>query len=263
MPSPFPGMDPYLEAHWGDVHQRLIIYSADHIQRHLPADLRARVEERVFVETPEGGGRSVYPDVRVVERPHATPVVAAATGTLAVAEPLLVELPSEQVTESYLEIREIGSGNRVVTVIEFVSAANKRIGPGRKLYLQKQQELRAGDVNSVEIDLLRGGDYVLSIPKGSMPPEYRTPYRICVWREKRPTAWEVYRVPLRERLPTIRIPLRPTDVDVPLDLQSLVEQCYTNGGYDDLDYRADSDPPLSPDDARWADELLRSQGLRA
>ena len=49
MPSPFPGMDPYLERHWGDVHTRLITYSSDQLQTVLPKDLRARVQERVVV----------------------------------------------------------------------------------------------------------------------------------------------------------------------------------------------------------------------
>src|SRR5256885_6518067 len=49
--SPFPGMDPYLEARWGDVHQSLITYARDALQPNLPPDLRARVEERVFVQT--------------------------------------------------------------------------------------------------------------------------------------------------------------------------------------------------------------------
>jgi hypothetical protein len=67
---------------------------------------------------------------------------------------------------------------------------------------------------------------------------------------------------LRRRLPVIGVPLRPADPDVPLDLQSIVEQCYRNGGYDDIDYRREPEPPLSPEDAAWADALLRQQGKR-
>src|SRR5262245_52393742 len=54
MPSPFPGMDPYLEQHWGDIHHRLITYGCDQLRPQLPEDLRARIEERVFVESDEG-----------------------------------------------------------------------------------------------------------------------------------------------------------------------------------------------------------------
>jgi Protein of unknown function (DUF4058) len=70
------------------------------------------------------------------------------------------------------------------------------------------------------------------------------------------------RLPLATRLPAVAIPLRPTDQDVVLDLQAIVEQCYRNGSYDDIDYRGEPDPPLSPLDEPWADTLLREQGKR-
>ena len=91
MASPFPGMDPYLEEFWRDVHARLVIYASDQLQSRLPGDLRARVEERVVVEPLAGEGRSVYPDVRVVERGRAEGAAAAAD--TAIAEPLVVRLP--------------------------------------------------------------------------------------------------------------------------------------------------------------------------
>ncbi len=88
MPSPFPGMDPYLEAHWRDVHSRPIIYSCDQLQSRLPSDLRARVEERVLIDSPPAAPRAAYPDVRVVEtgRPCG-PAPGTAIATL--PEPLL------------------------------------------------------------------------------------------------------------------------------------------------------------------------------
>jgi hypothetical protein len=69
-------------------------------------------------------------------------------------------------------------------------------------------------------------------------------------------------VPLRARLPVVSIPLRPADRDVLLDLQAVLDQCYRNGGYDDLDYRGEPDPPLEWEDAAWANALLREQGRR-
>ena len=68
MASPFPGMDPYLERYWGDIHHTLITYARDQLQGVLPGDLRARVQERVFVEFPNCAERNMYPDIRVVER---------------------------------------------------------------------------------------------------------------------------------------------------------------------------------------------------
>ena len=49
MPSPFPGMDPFLEAHWGDIHAALSIYARDQLQQRLPNDLVASVEEYVVL----------------------------------------------------------------------------------------------------------------------------------------------------------------------------------------------------------------------
>src|SRR2546425_7335259 len=100
MPSPFPGMDPYLEAHWRDVHARLIIYASDALQRVLPPFLRARVEESVLLETPKGiGDHPLFPDVRVVEYTSKRETKARPGMDVAVAEPLLVEVEAEPVTE--------------------------------------------------------------------------------------------------------------------------------------------------------------------
>src|SRR5215207_6629613 len=89
MPSPFPGMDPYLEAHWRDVHARLIIYARDALQGVLPGGLRARVEEGVLLETPQGiGDHPLFPDVRVVEY-LSKRLTESPVGGVAVAEPLL------------------------------------------------------------------------------------------------------------------------------------------------------------------------------
>ncbi|MGH7198968.1 MAG: DUF4058 family protein, partial [Planctomycetaceae bacterium] len=97
---------------------------------------------------------------------------------------------------------------------------------------------------------------------GKIDQHFRTPYQICVRRVTRPDEAEIYRAPLRERLPTIRIPLRPTDRDVTLDLQGLIDECYHRGRYAAIDYQRDPDPPLPPVDAKWADELLRAAGQR-
>jgi hypothetical protein len=254
-------MDPYLEAHWGDVHARLVTHASEMLQAVLPRDLRARVEERVFVESAVGRQRSVSPDVRVVERPHQAASIENAGAGVGIAQPLIIHVPDEPITQGFIEIRE-SSGERVITVIEFLSPSNKVPGEGQDLYLRKQRELKQAGVSLVEIDLLREGQRVLSIPQSSIPAECWTPYQISVRRGWRPVEIEFYGAPLRERLPVIPIPLRETDDDAPLDLQALVERCYAGGGYDDLNYEVAPDPPLSPDDAAWADQLLRHAGLR-
>jgi hypothetical protein len=168
----------------------------------------------------------------------------------------------EPIRHGFIEIVDIKSGRRVVTVVEILSPSNKTLGPGRDLYLKKQDELRAGRVSLVEIDLLRSGNRVMCAPFERIPEGHRTPYAVCVRRGWTPLEFEYYRLPLRERLPAFGIPLRETDPDAPLDLQAVVDQCYESALYDDIDYREEPDPPLSSDDAPWADELLREQGRR-
>jgi hypothetical protein len=255
-------MDPYLEPFWGDVRAGLVVYASDQLQSQLPRDLRARIQERVFVDAPQEGERDVYPDVRVVERGRETGPRATVLG-LRPAQPLIVQLGDEPVTETFIEIIDIGSGRRVVTVIEVLSPANKRPGTGRDLYRKKQGELLEGQVSLVEIDLLRAGQYVLSVPPRKIPPAYRTPYRVVVRRGWKPLEAELYAVPLGERLPTIQVPMRETDSDIALPLQTLLDRAYDNGGYEnDIDYEVEADPPLEGEAASWVDALLRGKGLR-
>ena len=265
MPSPFPGMDPYLEAHWRDVHARLIIYASDALQSVLPSSLRARVEESILLETPKGfSDHPLFPDVRVVEYTSKRDGLEARPSVgVAVAEPLLVETEEQPVTETFLEIIDRESGNRVVTVIEFLSPSNKSPGPNREKYLRKQQEVCSSDANLVEIDLNRFGTHALAFSLAHLEREHRTAYMACVRRTTRLGLAEVYPMPLRERLPIVKIPLRPEDADVPLDVQALVEQCYRNGAYEGtLNYAADPDPPLRGADEDWAEARLHEMGLR-
>ncbi|MBN2291655.1 MAG: DUF4058 family protein [Pirellulales bacterium] len=263
MENPFPGMNPYLEQYWREIHQRLITYTGDALQSFLPESLRARIEERVFLETEDVQYRQIYPDVHVVEhRPADQPEAQVSKGDVAIDEPVVLQVENEPITQRYIEIVDAASGNRVVTVIEFISPSNKLPGEGRDIYLRKQREVIGGKVNLVEIDLTRTGQRVFALPPGYIPPKYRTTYQVCVRRASKPLKAEVYMAPLSDRLPVIGIPLRPTDSDVPLNLQALIEQCYKNGRYDDIDYKAALDPPLDESDAAWMDQRLNDKGVR-
>jgi len=256
-------MDPYLEKYWHEVHQRLVIYAGDTLQPMLPPHLKARVQERVILELESDALRAVYPDVYVVEHPQ--PVAAAQEAApVAVLEekPLRITLLNDTLTEGYIDIVDAASGNRVVTTIEFLSPTNKLPGDDRKQYLRKQRQAKRGGASLVEIDLTRRGRWTMAIRHRDVPRSHRTTYRICVWRAGRPGCYDVYRVPLLRRLPPIDIPLRPADPDIRLDLQPLLDRCYSAGRYDDLDYRSDPNPPLDAEDAKLADEWLRSKGLR-
>ena len=198
----------------------------------------------------------------LVEHPRSQGGRATESG-IAIAEPTVtVHLDEEPTTQGYLEIVEVGSGNRVVTVIEFLSPSNKLPGEGQDLYLTKQKEVVAAGASLVEIDLTREGRRVLSIPPHRLAASHRTTYAACIRRASHPAMAELYGARLQHRLPVIPIPLRPSDAEVPLDLQALVDMCYERGRYDDTDYRADPVPPLTPDDAAWANQLLRTQGKR-
>ena len=77
----------------------------------------------------------------------------------------------------------------------------------------------------------------------------------CAWSER---GRALYALPLRERLPAIPIPLRQSDRPVPLDLQALLDQCYRNGRYDDIDYAEPPIPVFAADEWAWAEALLKA-----
>jgi Protein of unknown function (DUF4058) len=152
----------------------------------------------------------------------------------------------------------------VVTVIEILSPSNKSPGPNREQYVRKQQAICASDTNLVEIDLNRFGTHTLAFPLSHIKSPFRTAYMSCVRRATRRDMAEVYPMPLWQRLPILKIPLRPDDDDVPLDLQSIVDQCYRNGAYEGtLNYAVDPDPRLLGEEKAWALEHLIAKGLRA
>lgn len=255
-------MDPWLEKHWRDIHAALITYARDSLNVQLPGGLRARMEERVFVESPLGDEADAYPDIRVVEykRPSEASVTASAGQTA--TQPIIIEIPKHEITESFIQVIDTDSGNKVVTTIEFLSPSHKRKGSGQQEYLEKQQRMMAAKVNLVEIDLLRRGERILILRPAQIPPRHRTCYQACVWRAAKPTFCEVIGISLRSALPEISVPLRASDKDATLNLQALVELAYQNGRYDSIDYTTDPIPPLDADDAAWAHSLLKAKGKR-
>ncbi|MFM9959639.1 MAG: DUF4058 family protein [Planctomycetaceae bacterium] len=254
MKSPFPGMDPYLEAHWRDVHTSMMTYIRDEIQEQLPFDLVARLEGSVSVDS-DDGLRSIAPDVRVVED-FEDAMLGVRVASLAVAEPLLVLEEVPQIAR-HVQILDLSSGERVVTVIEVLSPTNKLTIAGREEYRSKQRDYVAAGVNLVEIDLLRGGQHVLAAALEFIPESKRRTYMMSVRTRTRTI---LFGASLREPLPTISIPLRPKDRDVSLNIQQIINLVYERGRYAKLSYQTNPEPPFSPEDAVWVDELLR--GLR-
>src|SRR5262249_9543546 len=177
MPSPFPGMDPFLEhpAFFPGIHDSCSTYLREALQARLPEPYFAEINERLWVEAVE---RSIGPDVDVHrgDRPSAQPKQdngGVAVATAAPSQPIVIDVPVEERRETYLEIRTLaGNGERVVTTIEVLSLTNKTPGPrARSLYLQKQQEVLDSDIHLVEIDLLRGGTHTTAVPLDRLLPK--------------------------------------------------------------------------------------------
>ena len=256
MKSPFPGMDPYLEQRWGDVHTRLCTYVSAALQPNLPRGLRARAQEDVLLEDDDSSDlRYFEPDVSIVETTERYEAALPTGSTLAV-QPLAVTLLTFPKRQRWVEILDTASGNRVVTAIEILSPGNKVSGKLNKKYLEKITEYLGAGANVVEIDLLRSSRERLMVTSDRIAEHKRTDYYICTAKAMRPNHWWVYPMPLRRPLTTVMIPCRETDNDVPLELQPIIDRIYLEGGHDDLDYSQPPAPPFSPADAEWAAGLI-------
>jgi hypothetical protein len=201
--------------------------------------------------------RTIYPDVGVAESPEELAVPGVTPVDVAVAEPRLIALLDEVPKQRHIEIVDRNRGGLVVTAIELLSPANKRIDAGCRAYLDKQREYLQAGVNLVEIDLIREGAFVVAIPEQLVPSDCRTPYMICVRRVLRPRRAELIPVELRQPLPNIRVPLRRGDSDIVLQLQPQLNECYRRGRYGSLDYSRPLNPPLGEDEKRWVEQLLK------
>lgn len=259
--NPFPGMNPFLEDFWPGVHTALINAVQASLADRLPLDLHARSEERVLVDG-DIDAQDYRVDVALTENwkqgvPPLWNPDQNEVGGIAVTEPELIR--SEPHPERWVEIRT--AQGKLVTAIEIISPSNK-LGDGRVRYKQKQRDYLQSGVNLVEIDLLRAGAHVVAVPEETLRTADETRFIVCAHRAARPGWHEVYKCPLRKRLPVIRIPLRATDKDVVLDLQPLVDRCYELGRYWQEDYKRNLSPALPAEEAAWVNEQLAAAGLR-
>lgn len=255
MKSPFPGMDPYLERHWEDVHTRLIGYIADALQPQLSQDLIARMEEKVYVED-ESESRLRRPDVRVVEFSTTWHPDAGVQTTAVLDEPMLLEPVGDPIRQRSVLIYD-SAGNRIVTAIEVLSPWNKKPGKDLQRYLEKREKYINSEMNLVEIDLIRTGDWTDMIGPYLIPDPARTTYRVTVTQPEMSGPLH-YPVSLYTKLPTIKIPLRPQDAPAKLNLQELIDKAYAMGRYDRIDYSKPCAPPFIGPEVEWAEQILAS-----
>jgi hypothetical protein len=254
--SPFPGMDPYLEAPtiWPDMHTRLMTIIGEQLTPLLAPKYLAELETQVVIDRVDDDPQVVLPDVSVTrtEGPGGAPSAMA----VAAPAPVEVRVPMDVPTRSvsiYIRLRETA---RLVAVIELLSPVNKRRGKGREEYLEKRRTFLKSPIHFIEIDLLR------SYPR--MPFDDPLPaadYTVMVCKAGERPRSSVWPISVRQPLPTIPIPLLAPDPPVPLDLGQALRTAYERARYDlRVDYRKPPVPPLPPAYAAWAAALIGTPG---
>ena len=272
--NPFPGMNPYLEtpALWPNVHTSIIVGLRNFLAPRLRPEYSVGIEERVHISAEPGGNGSGdgnastrIPDAVVLAAAAAPSPAGAADSTRRFPAPerskdaITARLPATDLfKQRYLEVRR-ADNRQVVAVIELLSPANKD-GYGRQEYLAKRAAVLSSPAHLVEIDLLRAGQRMPVI--GDVPDAH---YRILIANARRtePVA-DLYPFGIRHPIPDFVLPLAQDAEGIAVNLNGVVNQVYTDGSYDlDIDYApAPPEPPLSDDDRRWLDALLRAQCLR-
>ena len=227
MPSPLPGMDPYLETDqlWPSFHHHLVTRLYQILLPGLVDKYRARVAQRHYVTE----------------------------------QALFTSIVREEHHEEYIEIRQRSDG-RLVTMVDMVSPANKRTECGRNAYLEKRREGRGAGASLVEIDLVLQGIPMLDYSREGLPD---WDYAVTVTRSTQPDRFEIYTATLQKRLPRFRLPLASDDRDTVVDLHTTFTQSYDQGGFSaKIDYQCDPSVALCDEDRAWLNDLLKQQKLR-
>lgn len=258
MPSPFPGMDPYLEGpEWTSVHVELSSEIARQLAPKVQPKYIVRATRRFVTEMPEDVAITtgdIYPDVGVSRTLGEAPT--SEDGVALVAPPLeLVTVMPSRVPHVTIEIRDVAN-RELVAAIELLSPTNKR-GEGYQEYLDKRRRLLFNTAHLMEIDLLRQGR---RIPMQQPLPS--APYFVFLGRVERRPVVEVWPIQLNMRLPLVPVPLLAEDEDVVLDLQLALNTVYDALNYHlSVDYTHPPKIPLNQEEAAWAIERLQAAGL--
>jgi hypothetical protein len=264
MKSPFPGMDPFIEARrlWGDFHDNLIVGLQQAIQDQLPEQYVARISERTFMETEDPDVELILrhrlmPDVEILRTTETGYLPTGVSAGVAISDRPFTEMHPQleyEEREIYFDIFKLDPDKQLVTSVEILSPSNKRLGSaGWEQYARKRNIFIQGRANLVEIDLLRGGK---RHPMKEAWPE--SPYVITVFRREKAPVAEVWAAFAVKPLPTIPIPLLPADGDLAVALQPVVSQIFARSRYyADMKYDQPIRPPLS------ADELLLLEAIKS
>jgi hypothetical protein len=227
MPSPFPGMDPYLEDEkfWPDFHHQFMACLYEVLRPGLVDRYKARMNHRHYVTE----------------------------------QALFISVVQEEHAEDFLEIRHRAE-TRLVTVIEMATPTNKTTSVGRKSLLDKRAQSQAAGANFVEIDLVLQGRPMLDFTRAGHPD---WDYAITVTHAVKQESFIVYPGNLQKPLPRFRLPLVGDDRDPLVDVQTAFTRCYDQCGFaGKIDYQQRPATKLSDDQARWLDDHLKQKKLR-
>ena len=257
MPSPFPGMDPFIErGYWQTFHNRLITAVGDHLVPQVRPKYAVDIAQDIYLVRDDATTETRAPDLTVIrDRPGERRPAGRESegGVLTESRRIPGRIPiAHERQHWYLEVRDVNS-REVLTAVEVLSPTNKIDRKGRKKYLRKRQDLIASGVNLVELDLLRAGRPLpvdASVPAGH--------YVAIVCRVAEAPNVDVYPWSLRERLPVIPIPLGGEDADAIIDLQRAFDEAYDRVGFAErIRYREPLEPPLQGADQEWLDGILK------
>ena len=229
MPSPFPGMDPYLEHPklWPAFQHQLLACLYQILLPGLVDRYRARVGTRTYVSE----------------------------------MPLFTSIIRDEYTEEFIEIRT-RTDNKLVTLLEVVGPANKTTAAGRQAYLDKRREAVLQKAGVVEIDLVLQGKPTLTYSRDGLP---EFDHAVSVTRSTAPDRYEIYTATLQKRLPKFKLPLAADDRDTLVDLQAAFGRAYDLGGFAaQVDYKNPPPPDVPLTDAyrAWIDDLLKQMKVR-
>lgn len=227
MPSPFRGMDPYLEDDklWPAFQHQLVHSLYQILLPGLMDRYRARVAQRHYTTE----------------------------------QALFTSVVREDHQEHFIEIRQRSDG-RLITLVDVVSPANRTTTQGREAYLQKRREGRNANANLVEIDLVLQGQPMLDYSREGLPD---WDYAVSVTRSTQPERYEIYTATLEKPLPRFRLPLASDDRDTVVDLQAAFSRSFDQGNFaEQIDYVKDPTTRLSDQQRKYIDAKLRELKLR-
>ena len=241
MPSPFPGMDPYLEDRelWSGFHH----YLPDEIVKQLNpllvpkyyADVEIQVVlQEVGVSTIE----RVRLDIAVLDMaPKSSSIAYSPTAIGEAPMQRLVEIPGETKLRA-VEVRVAGT-KELVTTIEILSPENK-LGDGLQKYRKKRERILRSDVHLIEIDFLRRGQRPgVELAEPPIDADYVVLVNSATGGTDRIS--QIWPIGINESLPTIPVPLLPEDDDIPLNLAWVFAKIYEEHFYS---VRIDYDLPI-------------------